>query len=432
MLDVKDRLELERNMSSIRMGEYRLKRNVARFVLEEGEIKQSKVSMEQERSKVNDRKGFAGEFVKKEAVFNNMPYKEAFSGVSRGKLVVVDDNSVAFEGLHGRGIIVRLKSLFVLQNIKGILKEMKLHEGVVRCLDGLMIMIELKNKEHAAMALDEIAGRSYLFSEPEIWEGQSKPFERIVWLKVFSIPLCMTDNKVVNDVGNLFGEVIKSARVERCGLDASFQFIGVLVKHGKRIQEEAFLRWRGKTIRVWVMEDSNDWLEDFILDPKVDENNVGTDGVDVQDAGKPFSEIQPNVSPAKDSNGMENFSGAVNDGINDNIISENEEEISNVIEEKSNLAFKGDNFSDVIKRGADKKKKRKKVKIFQELGQASVGEYVSCNERPIKEAKVVEDDPFDLDPVILGLDSNVVKDRGTTSIPLANSFQALLEDNDEN
>ncbi|MFS7922380.1 hypothetical protein Hanom_Chr03g00248441 [Helianthus anomalus] len=180
------------------------------------------------------------------------------------------------------------------------------------------------------------------------------------------------------------------------------------------------------------MEDSNDWLEDFILDQKVDENNVGTDGVEVQDAGKPFSKFQTNVSPVNDSNGMENFSGAVNDGINDNIISENEEEFSNVIEEKSNLAFKGAKFSDVINKGAGKKKKRKKDNIFKEFGLASAGEYVSSNERPIKEAKVVDDDPFDLDPVILGLDSNVVKDRGHTSTPLANSFQALLEANDEN
>ncbi|KAJ0734553.1 hypothetical protein HanPI659440_Chr11g0421411 [Helianthus annuus] len=288
MLDVKDRVEVERNVSAIRMGEYKLKCNVARFVLEEGEIKKPKVYMEKQQTRVNERKGFDGEYAKKETFQANLSYKEAFSGVSRGKLVSVDDDLAAFESWHGRGIIVRLRSFAVLQSIKSILVEMKLQEGTIRCLGGLRILIIFKNKEHAAMALDEIVGRNDLFSEPEIWEGQTNMFERIAWLKVYGIPLCITDNKVVNDVGNLFGEVIKPARVERDGLDASFQFVGVLVKHGKYIQEEAFLKWRGKTIRVWVMEDSNDWLEDFVIKTKPDggfgvsdDNKVDTDGVDV-------------------------------------------------------------------------------------------------------------------------------------------------------
>ncbi|KAJ0802000.1 hypothetical protein HanPI659440_Chr03g0124281 [Helianthus annuus] len=62
--------------------------------------------------------------------------------------------------------------------------------------------------------------------------------------------------------------------MDRVGLDNSFQFIGVLVNHGYRIQDEAFLCWRGKTVKVWVIEDSNDWLEEFVYD-SVGQNGDG-------------------------------------------------------------------------------------------------------------------------------------------------------------
>ncbi|KAJ0793019.1 putative RNA-binding domain superfamily [Helianthus annuus] len=271
MLDVKDPSELAKNVSKIRLGDYRLKCNVARFVLEEGEIRQQASSGDKQFPKSQGGAG-DGPFIRKENGYNFMSYKEAFTRVSKGKVVEVDSNTNAFEGLHGKTIVVRVTSLYVLQRIKGVLKEMKLHEGVVRVLGGLQVLIEFNSKVHAEMALNEFIGRPDLFSKPEIWEGQPTHFERIAWLKVFGIRLCMLENKVVNDVGSLFGEVVKSARVERVGLDASFQFIGVLIKHGNRIQDEVFLRWKGRTFKIWVLEDYNEWLEDFVLDPREEEN----------------------------------------------------------------------------------------------------------------------------------------------------------------
>ncbi|PWA63811.1 nucleotide-binding alpha-beta plait domain-containing protein [Artemisia annua] len=38
LLDVKDRVETERKLSGVRLGDFRLRFNVARFVLEEGEV----------------------------------------------------------------------------------------------------------------------------------------------------------------------------------------------------------------------------------------------------------------------------------------------------------------------------------------------------------------------------------------------------------
>ncbi|MFS7914750.1 hypothetical protein Hanom_Chr02g00157221 [Helianthus anomalus] len=72
------------------------------------------------------------------------------------------------------------------------------------------------------------------------------------------------------------------------------------------------------------------------------------------------------------------------------------------------------------------------------MGLSSSGGYYSSNERPNKEPKKVgdvglvfnEDDPFELDPIILGIDSNVVKTRGEGPVNISNSFKALMEEND--
>ncbi|MFS8005485.1 hypothetical protein Hanom_Chr13g01237881 [Helianthus anomalus] len=79
------------------------------------------------------------------------------------------------------------------------------------------------------------------------------------------------------------------------------------------------------------------------------------------------------------------------------------------------------------------KRKKNKSKVF-EVGQNSGGNYTSSNDRPNKEPKnsgLSPDDPFNLNPIILGMDYNVVKKRGTNTVELANSFQVLLEDQDQ-
>ncbi|MFS7956363.1 hypothetical protein Hanom_Chr07g00653761 [Helianthus anomalus] len=57
-----------------------------------------------------------------------------------------------------------------------------------------------------------------------------------------------------------------------------------MVGHGARIKEELFLKWRGKTLKIWVEEDDKDWISDFV--DEVD---------DVQDA-VPIEELE--LTPA--------------------------------------------------------------------------------------------------------------------------------------
>ncbi|KAJ0788280.1 hypothetical protein HanPI659440_Chr05g0189831 [Helianthus annuus] len=292
---------------------------------------------------------------------------------------------------------------------------MKLHEGKVRCLGGLRLLVEFKNKKQAIMARDEFHGCTEHFESTEIWEGQHTNFERIAWLKVFGIPLSITDNKVIDDVGSLFGKVVKGARVDRAGLDISFQFIGVLVNHGSRVQEEAFVRWRGKNFKVWVSEDTNDWLEEFIGEPVdvSDDCPMVKEDVSSPENGSP-EESLPEVRPVFPVNGVNVQDPGKETGgdFNANDCLSNfggEFPFSN----KDTSSTVGEEIMEVGPVNCLKRKKNKKHLV---VDQSSSGGYPSSNERPIKEPRMEEEDPFVLDPIIMGFDSNVVKTRGPPPI----------------
>ncbi|KAJ0848192.1 hypothetical protein HanPSC8_Chr13g0554281 [Helianthus annuus] len=335
--------------------------------------------------------------------------------------------------MHGKAIVVRLKSLYALQSIRCIFKDLKLHEGRVLCLGGLMVLIDFSSKDRAVMARDEIVGVPEHFGAPEIWEGQSMVFERIAWLRIYGVPLCLSDNKVVNEVGSLFGKVIKGARVERIGLYNSFQFLGVLVNHGNRIQEEAFIWWRGKTFKVWVVEDGNDWLEDFIVDPVCQDGDRNMEEESSKSPDNSSSRDRPKtVTPVNVINAEEFFSG--NCDMDCNVEDHSKVDLEFPILNKE----REDNNQGVNSLGLGNGLKRKKVKNMINMGMSSSGGYYSSNERPNKEPKKVgddgpvfnEDDPFELDPIIFGIDSNVVKTRGEGPVNISNSFQVLMEEND--
>ncbi|PWA48762.1 RNA-directed DNA polymerase, eukaryota, Reverse transcriptase zinc-binding domain protein [Artemisia annua] len=86
-----------------------------------------------------------------------------------------------------------------------------------------------------------------------------------------------------------------------------------------------------------------------------------------------------------------------------------------------------ENSVNVLKR---KKSKQKNV----EVGCVSGGHYSSSNDRPTKGFKtggLSDDDPFNLNPFILGLDGNVLKTRGMGPVQISNSFQTLLVETEE-
>ncbi|KAM0056815.1 hypothetical protein Hdeb2414_s0006g00222931 [Helianthus debilis subsp. tardiflorus] len=392
-----------RSLSDVRMGDFKLKFNVARFFLEDREINQTRKDSYHYRPKVRNGTGPTFKIPNmKGSCVNNVSFKEASTGVFIGKTVVVDDGLVAFSDLHRRAIFVRLKSLYVLQNIIGILKEMKLGEGRVRCLGGLSVLIEFKSKEHASMAKDEMIGRKEEFDCPLIWEGQTIPFERVAWLKISGLPLCM-DVKVLNDIGSLFGVVVKEARVDRLACDSSFHFIGVIVNHARIIHEAACVRWRGSSYKVWVSEIDKEWIGDFVLGSK-SENGWNVDE-EMNEQSSEASE-EPEPTPVKVSSPVTNITPnkeILNGEImGDSVSFDRVEKSTNQFQKEGDFGsrefFTGGNLAN--NQSIAKSLKRKKFKSFVNLDLDSSGGSSSGNNRPNKESKKGDEDIFGLEPLI--------------------------------
>ncbi|PWA63749.1 RNA-directed DNA polymerase, eukaryota [Artemisia annua] len=322
LLDVKDRGEMEKLLSSIRLGVYKLKFNVARFVLEDGEVNARKSSNDRiHTNRPPQKSNFRPKPVNESGCVgmdNGMSFKDAFSGAAVGKTVSIDDNISAFEECYGKAILVKVASLEVLGKIRIILKEMGLSEGEIRCLGGFYVLISFKNKAHAIMARDELFGRPEQFVYAAIWEGQEVPVERIAWLRVVGIPLCILDDRVLHSIGSFFGTVVKQAFLGRAEVDSSFHFIGVLVRQGGFINDELFLKWRQKTFKVWITEESKEWLTEFVEDcgsPFLSRDN----GADRNSSPENGTES----SPRKGSNGDADFSGSggnFGNEINDSVL----------------------------------------------------------------------------------------------------------------
>ncbi|KAJ0694769.1 putative RNA recognition motif domain, nucleotide-binding alpha-beta plait domain superfamily [Helianthus annuus] len=291
LLDVKDRVDMVKKLSQIKMGEYRLKVNVARFVLEDGEINDSRPKTHYQPRKKDQPNVYSGAGIRQPQQEGSFSYKDAFFGANPARLVEVDDDFQAFDDEIGRAVLVRVSSIHVLKNIVCILKEMGLAEGKIRNLGGFTLMVSFKTKEHAVMAKVELLGRPDQFSSAVIWEGQEVDYDRVAWLRIYGIPVNVMGNSVIEDVGRLFGMVVKSAQLDADVEDVSSHRVGVLVNATKTIQEEAFIRWRRKTYKVWVLGDSKDWFLEFLVRQRNDTSSMeeGSPSSPMPDSGPEFA-----------------------------------------------------------------------------------------------------------------------------------------------
>ncbi|KAM0018702.1 hypothetical protein Hdeb2414_s0026g00676931 [Helianthus debilis subsp. tardiflorus] len=336
---------------------------------------------------------------------NNVSFKEVLTGeLAEAKSIVLEDNFVENEDLLGCALVVRLKNVDDLRNIRVILKEMRIPGGAVSYLGGMAVLIKFNCKEHAVMAKDELEGKKDEFDLIELWEGQDIKYERIAWLKIYGIPLQVMSNKVLDDIGSLYGYIVKSAQHEKDDVDVSFHYVGVLVNDGKRIQDVVTLKWRGKLFKAWIHEKSGDWIPYFV---------APSSGEEVQEkpaegyVGSPetVEEIQKSpVSLQKETvnNYGENFEHSIEMNENGNIP---------FIENMGHLLFKFgkggqetflssgmENFDSQLKKRKKSRKPRKSKNECCNIGRPNT-EVCSSEERPMGK-RPRHDDPFGLDSII--------------------------------
>ncbi|KAL9992819.1 putative RNA recognition motif domain, nucleotide-binding alpha-beta plait domain superfamily [Helianthus debilis subsp. tardiflorus] len=298
--DVRDIPEFLKSFGGVKMGDFKLKINVARFAAENsGGYADQSAKKYETRSTGN--KAFTGgnfnnhrdvrsykEVVGLSNSFGSGPKHAGTEEDIRGseKSIVVPDKTGAFNDLIGTALVGRTVNLETLVDFDKLLRIAKISVANLQYLGGLSLLISFPDAELARMFMDARKVWGPWFSKLDFWSGQTLPLERVAWLKVCGVPLHLLDPVVLGMIGESFGKLLHVPKLHEEDLDLSMVRVGVLVGNPGRIKEMVSLRWKDKVFRIWVEEDSDVWIPDSV------EKEVDTDGVDT---------LSPEVSPVDDS-----------------------------------------------------------------------------------------------------------------------------------
>lgn len=101
--------------------------------------------------------------------------------------------------------------------------------------------------------------------------GQSLPDERIAWVKILGVPAHIWIPKIFNDIASRFGSVVSPSIACWDDCNMGYDYMGILINSGKRLEENLVLRWKSKSFRVWVSETECSWLPEFLDNPSTSE-----------------------------------------------------------------------------------------------------------------------------------------------------------------
>ncbi|MFS8027356.1 hypothetical protein Hanom_Chr16g01497761 [Helianthus anomalus] len=221
---VRDKGELEKALRGVRMGEYKLKVNVAKFAVE---------------NSVSNACPEGGGQVPKYPVPGVKVRGSGSQGVPREegveKTIVVPDRLVAFDVLRGRAVVGRTVDLETLVDFAKLLRIAKISVENIQYLGGLSILISFGDNAGASAFLNARKVWEPWFSKVEIWGGQGG-FGKVL-------------------------HVMKSLVEEK---DLSLSRVAVLAGEASRIREKMKLVWKDRVFRVWVEEELEDWVPDCL------------------------------------------------------------------------------------------------------------------------------------------------------------------------
>ncbi|MFS7955583.1 hypothetical protein Hanom_Chr07g00644331 [Helianthus anomalus] len=88
---------------------------------------------------------------------------------------------------------------------------------------------------------------------------------------MLGVPVHLAVDSVFDSIAEKFGKIVHASSRSVEDGDMSVNCIGLLVGEGKRIVELVDLKWEDKAFRVWVEEETADWVPDCLDDEESSE-----------------------------------------------------------------------------------------------------------------------------------------------------------------
>ncbi|KAJ0500425.1 hypothetical protein HanRHA438_Chr11g0487901 [Helianthus annuus] len=215
-----------------------------------------------------------GPVVGQTKVRNNYPIKPGVSfldiltnkshSVGEEDVVEVDPSVFSLSDLRGRAVVSRALGLIELSSLKSSLASAGYEKINFQYLGGLSVIISFDNGGSANDFLEDKEVWAKWFSSLNPWLGQSVPFERIAWISIVGVPPHLVSRDVFNAIGCKYGKVVQQSQFLESDGDLSYDRLGILLGSGNRINGALTLKWQDKRFKVWVIEENDHWLPEFL------------------------------------------------------------------------------------------------------------------------------------------------------------------------
>ncbi|KAJ0752768.1 putative RNA recognition motif domain, nucleotide-binding alpha-beta plait domain superfamily [Helianthus annuus] len=223
-VEVKDRLVLEKSLSGAKLGNSKLKINLAKFALENSGLADQQEDKKNGQSfpsqvdkgrsfKIRDGRSFRDVLWKSKATEEVIMASEGSKGVGvpdSGKSVIVPDRTSAFKELFGLAVVGRKVDLETLVDLDKLLRIAKVSFSRIQFLGGPPVLISFLDCDSANKFLDSRVIWGPWFTKLEAWR------------------------------------------------------VGVLAGEAVRIGEVVTLGWKGRSFRIWVEEEREAWVPDCL------------------------------------------------------------------------------------------------------------------------------------------------------------------------
>ncbi|KAJ0823993.1 putative RNA recognition motif domain, nucleotide-binding alpha-beta plait domain superfamily [Helianthus annuus] len=304
--NVWDVQELVRALNRTKMGNSKLKANVARFAVENVGITDGIGAKGKRQVQPQFGKNGNIKFVNQAFVSNGggKLFSELFKAgekgegsisgagaveVCDGKFIEIPEETQAFKELSGKALVGRCFNLQIINNLKVLLLGAGTLNFSLSYLGGLSVLVKFSAVEECNSFVASYDRWNQWFSSLDHWLGQSLTYERIAWIKIYGVPIHLAVDKVFDSIARQYGKVIHASQRSSEDIDYSVNCIGVLVGDGCRVINQTILKWKDKSFRVWVDEELEDWMPDCFNEE---------DSTRDEDVSSQFVFDDQNVSPA--------------------------------------------------------------------------------------------------------------------------------------
>ncbi|KAM0064827.1 putative RNA recognition motif domain, nucleotide-binding alpha-beta plait domain superfamily [Helianthus debilis subsp. tardiflorus] len=274
---VRNAAELEDSLQKIKLGGNKQKVNVAMFAKENGDGTQKIEAGSQRGKGARPKPGFANrEQVPKK--FKEVQIGRSFSDILMNRsspvleedIVDIDPAVFTLSDLFGRAYVGRAKDFNSLRLLNVSMHSAGYAVAEIQYIGGggglLSVILSFNSQDVAGRFFEDMVIWGSWFDLLDPWIGQCIPVERLAWINIHGVPPHLVAQEVFNIIGQKYEKVTQPSQMEETDRDLTFDRLGIITDCGNRIPGCVNLRWQDKFYRVWVVEETDPWIPNYLED----------------------------------------------------------------------------------------------------------------------------------------------------------------------